>query len=406
MAVARQVGKSLPGRAPLAATLCVGRGRGLVEDASRPVASRWRRRRSSGSWTELHRRRRLRHPLERADDRGEGWHRAVVGAQDRKVRRPETDFVASTVASSRTSSPGGGCGRPGHTSTRAVLSVGEKSQIPGARPHPAGLPMKKGRAGTMTHDYKRHGTTTLFAALNVSPAWFRHCMPRTATGIPAVSEADRQGDADRSRPSPDPRQLRHPAEVRHWLAAHPRHPPRGRQEVEDAEAAPADDVRHDPAGIPGEVGLARRLSDGGAELRGAAVRVREADRPRSEDGRGEKGRAQPGEESSRHLERSFACLKMSEPCRRRAVISGCRPSRIAAFCACNFIRHDNRLVACEFSLSRGLSEFRAHPPVKRMQRRPRAAEKQTPGASGKTEEQVNLRASCFPVSHHATKRSS
>jgi hypothetical protein len=30
-----------------------------------------------------------------------------------------------------------------------------------------GLPPKKGRAGTMTHDYKRHGTTTLFAALNV-----------------------------------------------------------------------------------------------------------------------------------------------------------------------------------------------------------------------------------------------
>ncbi len=30
-----------------------------------------------------------------------------------------------------------------------------------------GLPLKRGRAGTMTHDYKRHGTTTLFAALNV-----------------------------------------------------------------------------------------------------------------------------------------------------------------------------------------------------------------------------------------------
>jgi hypothetical protein len=30
-----------------------------------------------------------------------------------------------------------------------------------------GLPMKKGRAGTITHDYKRHGVTTLFAALNV-----------------------------------------------------------------------------------------------------------------------------------------------------------------------------------------------------------------------------------------------
>ena len=32
---------------------------------------------------------------------------------------------------------------------------------------PSPLPLKKGRAGTMTHDYKRHGTTTLFAALNV-----------------------------------------------------------------------------------------------------------------------------------------------------------------------------------------------------------------------------------------------
>src|SRR6202048_2360477 len=48
-----------------------------------------------------------------------------------------------------------------------VLSVDEKSQIQALdRPQP-GLPMKKGRAGTMTHDYKRHGTTTLFAALNV-----------------------------------------------------------------------------------------------------------------------------------------------------------------------------------------------------------------------------------------------
>ncbi len=40
-----------------------------------------------------------------------------------------------------------------------VLSVDEKSQIQGPRPDPAGLPIKKGRAGTMTHDYKRHGTT-------------------------------------------------------------------------------------------------------------------------------------------------------------------------------------------------------------------------------------------------------
>src|SRR6202142_1287682 len=49
----------------------------------------------------------------------------------------------------------------------AVLSVDEKSQIQALdRTQPA-LPMKRGRAGTMTHDYKRHGTTTLFAALDV-----------------------------------------------------------------------------------------------------------------------------------------------------------------------------------------------------------------------------------------------
>ncbi|MEO1533590.1 MAG: IS630 family transposase [Pseudomonadota bacterium] len=48
-----------------------------------------------------------------------------------------------------------------------VLSVDEKSQIQALDRSQPGLPMKKGRAGTMTHDYKRNGTTTLFAALNV-----------------------------------------------------------------------------------------------------------------------------------------------------------------------------------------------------------------------------------------------
>jgi len=47
-----------------------------------------------------------------------------------------------------------------------VLSVDEKSQIQALDRTQPGLPMKPGRAGTMTHDYKRHGTTTLFAALN------------------------------------------------------------------------------------------------------------------------------------------------------------------------------------------------------------------------------------------------
>lgn len=48
-----------------------------------------------------------------------------------------------------------------------VLSVEEKSQIQALDRTQPGLPMKPGRAGTMTHDYKRHGTTTLFAALNI-----------------------------------------------------------------------------------------------------------------------------------------------------------------------------------------------------------------------------------------------
>jgi transposase len=48
-----------------------------------------------------------------------------------------------------------------------VLCVDEKSQIQALDRTQPGLPMKRGRCGTMTHDYKRHGTTTLFAALNV-----------------------------------------------------------------------------------------------------------------------------------------------------------------------------------------------------------------------------------------------
>ena len=48
-----------------------------------------------------------------------------------------------------------------------VLSVDEKSQIQALDRTQPGLPLKKGGAGTMTHDYKRNGTTTLFAAMNV-----------------------------------------------------------------------------------------------------------------------------------------------------------------------------------------------------------------------------------------------
>jgi transposase len=60
-----------------------------------------------------------------------------------------------------------------------VFSFDEKSQMQALDRTQPGLPLKKGRAGTMTHDYKRYGTTTLFAALNVATGETIHeCMPR------------------------------------------------------------------------------------------------------------------------------------------------------------------------------------------------------------------------------------
>jgi transposase len=60
-----------------------------------------------------------------------------------------------------------------------VLSVDEKSQIQALDRTQPGLPLKKGRCGTMTHDYTRHGTTTLFAALSMLDGRvIGDCMPR------------------------------------------------------------------------------------------------------------------------------------------------------------------------------------------------------------------------------------
>ena len=59
-----------------------------------------------------------------------------------------------------------------------VLSVDEKCQIQALDRTQPGLPWKKGRCGTMTHDYKRHGTTTLFAAMNTQDGTVIDiCMP-------------------------------------------------------------------------------------------------------------------------------------------------------------------------------------------------------------------------------------
>jgi transposase len=60
-----------------------------------------------------------------------------------------------------------------------VLSVDEKSQVQALDRTQPSLPLKPGRAGTMTHDYKRNGTTTLFAALNVVTGLvIGTCLPR------------------------------------------------------------------------------------------------------------------------------------------------------------------------------------------------------------------------------------
>jgi hypothetical protein len=60
-----------------------------------------------------------------------------------------------------------------------VFSVDGKSQIQALDRTQPGLSIEKGRAGTMRHDYKRHGTTTLFAALDIATGkMIGQCMKR------------------------------------------------------------------------------------------------------------------------------------------------------------------------------------------------------------------------------------
>ena len=90
-----------------------------------------------------------------------------------------------------------------------------------------GLPLKPGKAGTMTHDYKRHGTTTLFAALDVLEGTvIGRCMAAPPPpGVPALPERDRAGGAGGQGDPRDPRQLRRATSIPRccaWLARHPR----------------------------------------------------------------------------------------------------------------------------------------------------------------------------------------
>jgi transposase len=107
-----------------------------------------------------------------------------------------------------------------------VFCIDEKSQIQALDRTQPGLPMKKGRAGTMTHDYKRNGTTTLFAALDVLKGEvIGRCMPqhRHQEFLKFLKTIDR------STPKrldihciADNYATHKKQEVKDWLATHPR----------------------------------------------------------------------------------------------------------------------------------------------------------------------------------------
>jgi len=107
-----------------------------------------------------------------------------------------------------------------------IVSVDEKSQIQALDRTQPGLPLKKGRAGTVTHDYIRHGTTTLFAALNILDGTVigrnmqRHRHQefiRFLNAIEAHAPAGKVVHAILDNYAAH----KHP-KVRRWLAAHPR----------------------------------------------------------------------------------------------------------------------------------------------------------------------------------------
>ena len=107
-----------------------------------------------------------------------------------------------------------------------VLCVDEKSQIQALDRTQPGLPLKKGRAATMTHDYKRHGTTTLFAALDVkSGKVIGDCMPRHRAKefLKFLRQIDKDVPARRDVHLVLDNYATHKTpEVRAWLDKHPR----------------------------------------------------------------------------------------------------------------------------------------------------------------------------------------
>ncbi len=107
-----------------------------------------------------------------------------------------------------------------------VLCCDEKSQVQALDRTQPGLPLKKGRAQTMTHDYKRHGTTTLFAALNVLDGQvIGQCQQRHthAEWMKFLRKIDRETPKGKTLHliADNYATHKHPA-VRDWLAKHPR----------------------------------------------------------------------------------------------------------------------------------------------------------------------------------------
>ena len=107
-----------------------------------------------------------------------------------------------------------------------VLCCDEKSQVQALDRTQPGLPLKKGRAQTMTHDYKRHGTTTLFAALNVLDGKvIGQCQQRHthAEWLKFLRQIDRETPKDKTLHliADNYATHKHPA-VQDWLVKHPR----------------------------------------------------------------------------------------------------------------------------------------------------------------------------------------
>jgi len=107
-----------------------------------------------------------------------------------------------------------------------VLCVDEKTQIQALDRTQPSLPLKKGRCGTMTHDYQRHGTTTPFAALNVAEGkLIGTCMPqhRHQEWIQFLKQIDQQTPAelDLHLIADNYGTHKHP-KVKDWLQRHPR----------------------------------------------------------------------------------------------------------------------------------------------------------------------------------------